>query len=42
VLGATLDTALFDPEGPIPPTEELRRIAEQGANAFLAAYRPEK
>ncbi|MDQ0381505.1 TetR/AcrR family transcriptional regulator [Amycolatopsis thermophila] len=40
VLGATLDTALFDPDGPMPSPRELQRIADDGADAFLAAYRP--
>jgi TetR/AcrR family transcriptional repressor of mexJK operon len=40
VLGATLDTALFNPDAPTPPEQELQRTAEHGANAFLAAYRP--
>lgn len=40
VLGATLDTALFDPDRPMPPQEELQRIADEGADAFLVAYRP--
>jgi len=40
VLGATLDTALFNPAGPTPSPEDLQQIAEQGANAFLTAYRP--
>jgi TetR/AcrR family transcriptional regulator, mexJK operon transcriptional repressor len=40
VLGATLDTALFDPDRPMPQPEELRHIADDGADAFLAAYRP--
>jgi TetR/AcrR family transcriptional repressor of mexJK operon len=40
VLGATLDNALFDPDGPTPSPAELERIADEGAEAFLAAYRP--
>jgi TetR/AcrR family transcriptional regulator, mexJK operon transcriptional repressor len=40
VLGAALDSALFDPDGPPPTEDELRRLADDGANAFLTAYRP--
>jgi TetR/AcrR family transcriptional repressor of mexJK operon len=40
VLGATLDIALFDPERPAIPAEDLERIADDGVNAFLTAYRP--
>lgn len=40
VLGATLDNALFFPEGSMPSQEELERIADAGTTAFLAAYRP--
>lgn len=40
VLGATLDNALFDPDGPLPSPEERDRIADAGVAAFLAAYGP--
>jgi TetR/AcrR family transcriptional regulator, mexJK operon transcriptional repressor len=40
VLGATLDAALFDPDGQLPSSAELQRIADDGVRAFLAAYGP--
>jgi TetR/AcrR family transcriptional repressor of mexJK operon len=40
VLGAVLDSALFAPDVPLPSPPELDHIADAGATAFLAAYRP--
>jgi TetR/AcrR family transcriptional repressor of mexJK operon len=40
VLGSTLDTFLFAPQGALPSPEELDRRADDGVSAFLAAYRP--
>ncbi|WP_063774356.1 TetR/AcrR family transcriptional regulator [Streptacidiphilus rugosus] len=39
VLGSTLDTFLFDPEGALPSPAELDRLADDAVTAFLAAYR---
>lgn len=41
ILGATLDNALFDPDGPTPSKRSLERVASEGVDAFLAAYRPD-
>ncbi|MET9486462.1 TetR/AcrR family transcriptional regulator [Nocardia sp. NPDC006630] len=41
VLGTVLDTALFTPDAPPPPPDELEQIADTGATAFLAAYCPQ-
>lgn len=39
VLGATLDAALFEPDAAKQSTKELNRIADDGIDAFLTAYR---
>ena len=39
VVGATLDRAMFEGEAGIPSGSELDRLADSGAEVFLAAYR---